>query len=135
MQFIRGFGMSEAEYVKKHAQSEPYQGQERIAKYLDEGELMLASPMFGYDAITGEKIVSPRMILTDGEYSWENTLPHYVRKYNVRLPREFERKILCDDSGFDIAAYCLVSETNELPSEHDERTAYCLVERRKEPCE
>ena len=100
MRFIHGFGIPEAEYVRKHAQSKPYPGQERIARYLDEGELVLASPMFGYDAFTGEKIVSTREILTDGEYSWENTLPHYVRKYNFRLPKEFEEKILGADIGF-----------------------------------
>ena len=99
MQFIYGYDMSEAEHIRKHMQSEPYPGQVRVAKYLEKGSVELAASSCGYDVFTGEIIAPTRMILTDGEYSWENTLSYYVRKYNVRLPREFERKILCDDSA------------------------------------
>ena len=32
--------------------------------------------------------------MTDGEYSWLSDLAYYVEKYNLRLPEEFEGKVL-----------------------------------------
>lgn len=32
--------------------------------------------------------------MTDGQYSWNNALPYYVRKYNLRLPKQFEEMAL-----------------------------------------
>jgi len=94
MRYLKEEGISEKEYILKHIQDKPYPGQEKVAKYLERGNVMLVAPSCGYDVFTGEIIVATRMILTDGEYSWENTLPHYVRQYNLRLPEEFEGKIM-----------------------------------------
>lgn len=73
---------------------DPSPFQSRILSYLDGGELVLASPSVAVDVITGERISQTNCILTDGEYSWSGSLGHYIRKYNLRLPEEFENKIL-----------------------------------------
>lgn len=73
---------------------DPSPFQSRILSYLDGGELVLASPSVAVDVITGKRISQTNCILTDGEYSWSGSLGHYIRKYNLRLPEEFENKIL-----------------------------------------
>ena len=45
---------------------------------------------------TGELIAVRLEVLTDGAYSWDTALPYYVKKYNLRLPGEFEDKVLAE---------------------------------------
>ncbi len=66
----------------------------KITTYLENGELVLASPSIVYDVFSGEKITQTNCILTDGEFSWTNSLEYYVRKYNLQIPKELEDKIL-----------------------------------------
>lgn len=80
--------------LKDDFNSVPLPSQPKILKYLDNGELTLASPSVAVDVLSGEKISQTSCILTDGEYSWSGSLGHYIRKYNLRLPKEFENKIL-----------------------------------------
>ena len=65
-----------------------------ILNYLKSGEVTLASPESAMDVFSGERINGTNCILTDGEYSWSNALGYYVEKYNLRLPKELEDKIL-----------------------------------------
>ena len=67
---------------------------EKIVAYLDNGELVLASPSNATDIFSGEKLNQTSCILTDGEYSWSNSLSYYVQKYNLRIPKELEEKIV-----------------------------------------
>ena len=46
------------------------------------------------DVFTGDQISNEMIGMNDGEYTWFNTLAYYVEKYNLRLPKEFEDKIL-----------------------------------------
>lgn len=52
------------------------------------------------DVITGESIKMECLGMNDGEYTWFNILAYYVKKYNLRLPEEFERKILNSKVSF-----------------------------------
>ena len=64
-----------------------------ILAYLNNGEVILASPSSAIDFFTGERINQTNCIMTDGEYSWSNSLAYYVEKYNLQIPKEFEDRI------------------------------------------
>lgn len=44
--------------------------------------------------ITGKQVMNRKEICSDGEYGWSSMLPYYVKKYNMRLPKDFEKKVL-----------------------------------------
>lgn len=71
----------------------PYEGQEMIVTYLENGTKTYAKVELPTDVFTGERIFVESCGMTDGEYSWLSVLPYYVRKYNLRLPKEFEEKV------------------------------------------
>ena len=66
----------------------------KIIAYLNNGELKLASSESAMDVFSGERINQTNCILTDGEYSWSNSLSYYVDKYNLQIPKELENKII-----------------------------------------
>ena len=72
----------------------PYEGKEMIINYLESGEKTVTACSRARDFFTGELIPGERCIMTDGEYSWSSSLSYYVDKYNLRLPSEFEEKVL-----------------------------------------
>ena len=88
------FGAEGGPLMKSAFAKEPYPGMEKIADYLDHGKITVAAAGIGTDVYTGERISGKKELLTDGEYSWNNTLSYYVRKYYLRLPTEFESKVL-----------------------------------------
>lgn len=78
---------------------EMYENQDKIYNYLmHSGEVNIATTAPQIDMFTGEVIesINPENGATrvDDVYSWPLTLPYYVKKYNVRLPKEFEDHIL-----------------------------------------
>ncbi len=98
------FGSEDAPSIEVLFSAKPYPEQDRIADYLDRGEISLVSTSYDKDAITGELIypLHSMCIRTNGLFSWASSLPYYVRKYNLRLPIAFEESILCqlnDDNG------------------------------------
>ena len=90
----REFGINTAPPMSASFENKPYDGAEKIAKYLEKGKVATASCGVSTDFYTGERIMGKKESLTDGEYIWSCTLPYYVRRYNLRLPAEFERKVL-----------------------------------------
>ena len=68
--------------------------QEKILNYLKNGEVIMAAPSRAIDVFSDESINQTNSILTDGEYSWSGSLSYYVQTYNLKLPAEFENKIL-----------------------------------------
>ncbi len=88
------FGAPTDHSLKQDIEDHSYPGQEKIAQYLEGGKVKLMSAGTGKDLFTGETIAANYYIATDGEYSWPSTLSYYVRSYNLRLPKEFEQKIL-----------------------------------------
>lgn len=72
----------------------PYEGQSKIIAYLTHGKEDIVSSAIPKDVFTGRLIKMEKIGMNDGEYSWFNTLAYYVKRYNLRLPEEFEKKIL-----------------------------------------
>lgn len=74
---------------------EKYKGKEKIVAFLRHGGLPLfAKAGRNKDVFTGEYIDIDPVGRESGEYQWMSTLSHYVDKYNLRLPEEFENYIL-----------------------------------------
>lgn len=94
MIFWKEFNPSSDKSIQEDFEKESYPSSDKIAAYLDQGKVTLVSAECGKDVITNERIVDTICILTDGEYSWLNTLGYYVRNYHLRLPLEFEKSIL-----------------------------------------
>ena len=90
----REFNPESNKSIKSDFQDVPSPHCNKILEYLNNGNITLVSTDKGIDVLTGEKIVSSYCILTDGEFTWGNTLAHYVLHYNLKLPDEFENKIL-----------------------------------------
>lgn len=80
--------------IKDSFAMSPYEGQGRIVYYLKHGNEDMVSLKIPKDVITGETIPMCIIGMNDGEYTWFNTLAYYVERYNLRLPEEFEKKIL-----------------------------------------
>lgn len=80
--------------IREFFEDMPYEGQEKVARYLENGTIDMCRMEIPKDVITGENIPMEKLGMNDGEYTWFNILAYYVRKYNLRLPREFEEKIL-----------------------------------------
>lgn len=80
--------------MKDDFQSTPSPFCKRIVEYLNNGEVVLASPSCATDVISGKKINQTSCILTDGEYTWLNTLGYYVQEYNLQIPKELEGRIM-----------------------------------------
>lgn len=79
--------------MREFFEAAPYEGQEKIAFYLDNGTPTYVRMSRGKDFFTGEPISGSYTGMTDGEYSWSSVLSYYVMKYNLRLPKEFEEKV------------------------------------------
>lgn len=80
--------------MKEDFNDRPSPFSQKIIAYLNSGELVSASPSSEIDVFSGERITQTSCILTDGEYSWLNSLGYYVHKYNLQLPKEFEERII-----------------------------------------
>ena len=90
-EFGPGYGFPS---MRKFFSEAPYPGLEKIASYLENGKPTFAQAHIPTDFFTGEIIPGESVGMTDGEYSWMSVLPYYVRKYYLRLPKEFEEKVL-----------------------------------------
>lgn len=80
--------------IKDFFEEKPYDGQDRVAEYLKNGAVDMVSFQIPKDIVSGERIPMTKVGMNDGEYTWFNTLAYYVEKYNLRLPKDFEEKIL-----------------------------------------
>ena len=75
-------------------QDKPSPLKEKIIAYLNHGKIVSAAPGRAADVFFGKSINQTLCILTDGEFSWSNTLGYYVEEYNLQIPKELEDKIL-----------------------------------------
>ena len=94
MAIWKEFNPSAEKSMKDDFGTSPSPFRDRIIDYLNNGELKLASPSSVFDVFSGERISQTNCILTDGEYSWLNSLGYYIQKYNLQIPKELENKIL-----------------------------------------
>ena len=88
------FGVSSAPSITSVFEKQPYDGMDKIVRYLENGRAHLTAAGAGIDAITGKQVMHIREIRNDGEYAWSSMLPYYVKHYNMRLPVVFEQKVL-----------------------------------------
>lgn len=63
--------------------------QDAVLKYLEAGQLFIATPSPTKDVLDGRTLIGPPHYLTDGTYVWPGDVAHYVRRYNVRLADPF----------------------------------------------
>lgn len=75
-------------------EKERYAEQDKIVRFLETGEVVLAQLSRNRDVFDNSVIPTEVLVLTDGKYMWCNHLAYYVDKYNVRLPKDIENHIL-----------------------------------------
>lgn len=80
--------------MKEFFSNEPYYGQGEIIYYLRHGKEDMCRIEMARDVFSGKFISNEMIGMNDGEYTWFDFLAYYVEKYNLRLPEEFEKKIL-----------------------------------------
>ena len=80
--------------MKDNFEEHPYPGQGKIIYFLMHGISSLVGMCSVYDIFTGERIRMSQELLFYGNFEWWGYLVHYVKKYNLRLPSEFEEYIL-----------------------------------------
>ena len=88
------FGLEGAPSIRSAFEAAPYEGIDKIVRYLESGKPHIAIACHGVDALTGEDVMNHLDIRNDGEYAWSSMLSYYVKKYNMRLPKAFEDKVL-----------------------------------------
>ena len=88
------FGARKGSSVCFTFEDQPYTGMEKIIAYLEKGHKLRTLYRPGVDSFTGNQVTRKRKILTDGTYAWSSMLPYYVKTYNMRLPKVFERMVL-----------------------------------------
>lgn len=71
-----------------------YPGQGKIIYFLLHGKPRLLGMSSCYDVFTGERICMTKMLMSYDIYEWWEELVHYVKNYNLRLPKDFETFIL-----------------------------------------
>lgn len=75
--------------LNESASKEPRPDEAKIVSYLRSGNLLVACPGVGQDALEKGKLSGPLHIYTDGKWAWPGDLAYYVTKYHVSLPEEF----------------------------------------------
>jgi hypothetical protein len=61
-----------------------------IVSYLRSGSLVSVTMMLEQDFVQNPPTpIGSAMIYSDGEWSWPASLPYYVAKYHIELPKEF----------------------------------------------
>ena len=80
--------------MKASFENAPYSGIDRIIAYLENGKKTYTATSKARDFFTGDIIQEENCGMTDGEFSWNGSLIYYVKKYNLRLLKEFEDYVL-----------------------------------------
>lgn len=79
--------------VKKYIVDKVEYDKNKVIKYLSSQKKVASCPRKAIDCATGEKIADGFIVFTDGEYEWCDFLEYHIRKYNIKLPKEFIEKI------------------------------------------
>lgn len=90
--FYREFrgGQPHEPSVRDAVQTDAAPHEAEILRYLGAGEALITTSSLVADVLDPEfGIIGPPHILTDGIYAWPAILPHYVKRYHVRLSEEF----------------------------------------------
>lgn len=66
---------------------------EAVIEYLANQKRIASCPKVAIDCITGKEIAKSFSVFTDGEFEWCDFLIHYIKEYNIKLPKEFIEKV------------------------------------------
>lgn len=80
--------------LKDSLEEEAYSHKEDVLRFLRSGTVDFARASRAKDVFSGDTIPTEVLVMHDGDFFWSNTLAWYVEKYNLRLPRNFEKHIL-----------------------------------------
>jgi hypothetical protein len=64
---------------------------DKVVAYLRAGRMRSFSPGYADDFFDPTKTAGTRSTRTDGTYAWPDYLAYYVERYDVALPKDFER--------------------------------------------
>lgn len=93
--FFKEYGAVNAPSIVERSEKAPYYGIEKIINFLDSrGEIGIVSADVPRDLITGERIDGELYTRKIDGFSWWSDLSYHVKKYNLRLPKEFEDYVL-----------------------------------------
>lgn len=65
---------------------------DKVIKYMETQKRIAGCPKEAIDCITGKTISPSFSVYSDGEFQWCDFLIYHIKKYNIRLPKEFIRK-------------------------------------------
>ena len=83
-------GISSEPRVQSLIADSPLNDESRLVKYLNDGELFIASPGVVHDVLSdSDTVIGSADILTDGVWAWPRDLSYYVSRYHVHLPEDF----------------------------------------------
>jgi len=89
------YGAKGAVSMKDCISDKPYMGIDKIVEYLtNNGKTTVLSTALPKDRITGERIEGELYWKESDGFSWMSDLAYHVKKYNLRLPKDFEDFIL-----------------------------------------
>ena len=80
--------------IKDFFQENKYENQDKIVAYLKAGKPVMVQTSVAKDVFTGAPLGTEKVFLSDGTYGWNSDLAYYVEKYNLKLPKEFEKHVL-----------------------------------------
>jgi len=67
---------------------------QKIVSYLKSGVACVVSPGLSRDVLSENRnIIGSLSLLTDGIFLWPADLAHYVEKYSVGIPQEFQENM------------------------------------------
>jgi hypothetical protein len=81
----------EAGSLRTATAAEPGNFEELLATYLEQGSVLVAANGPWYDDAMDASsmgVVAPD-VLTDGDWIWQKGLAYYLRRYHLRLSRDF----------------------------------------------
>lgn len=80
--------------LKDSLEKEEYPHKNDVLRFLQSGTVDFARASRAKDVFSGNIIPEEVLVMHDGDFCWSNILAWYVEKYNLRLPKEFEKHIL-----------------------------------------
>ncbi|WP_327728402.1 hypothetical protein OG250_18465 [Streptomyces sp. NBC_00487] len=112
-----------AEEVSAVATSVEHPWERSAARYLEEGEIVVAASQWVDDLLDARsKRICQYSVRTDGVWVWPSSLVYYVKKYHVKLPAEFLNRMTLKDWTVGELGEDAVEEIYERLVDFDEST-------------
>lgn len=79
--------------IKDNIENKVSYDKDKIINYLSKQKRIAGCPRVAIDCLTGETIAPSFSVYSDGEYEWCDFLIYHIKKYNIKLPVDFLKKI------------------------------------------